>query len=52
MKWNGASTIGGIRFGFKFVETIHAPEDDDKYDVFYATYLIEPQDEIRFEEGV
>jgi len=25
------------KFGFKFVETIHAPEGDDKYDVFYWT---------------
>lgn len=37
------------KFGFKFVETIQAPEDDDQYDVFYATSVIEPKEEIPFE---
>lgn len=37
------------KFGFKFVETIKAPEDDDKFDVFYATSVIEPEEEIPFE---
>jgi hypothetical protein len=37
------------KFGFKFVETIQAPEDDDKYDVFHATSVIEPKEEIPFE---
>jgi hypothetical protein len=34
------------KFGFKFLETIHAPEDDDKCDVFYATSVIEPKENI------
>jgi hypothetical protein len=37
------------KFGFKFVETIKAPEDDDTYDVFYAISIIEPEEEIPFE---
>lgn len=37
------------KFGFKFVESIKAPEDDDTFDVFYATSLIEPKEEVPFE---
>jgi len=37
------------KFGFKFVETTQAPEDDDKYDVFRAASVIEPKEEIPFE---
>jgi hypothetical protein len=28
------------KFGFKFVEAIQAPEDDDRCDVFYATSVM------------
>lgn len=37
------------KFGFKFVETIKAPEDDDTFDVFYAISAMEPEEEIPFE---
>jgi hypothetical protein len=37
------------KFGFRFVETIKAPEDDDTYDVFYATSVIEPKEVVPFE---
>jgi hypothetical protein len=37
------------KFGFSLVETMHASEDDDKYDVLHATSVIEPKEHIPFE---
>ena len=38
------------KFGSRFVESIKAPEDDETCDVFYATSVIEPKEEIPFAE--
>lgn len=51
-RWNGNEQCfyhWRYKFGFKFVETIKAPEDDDTFDVFCATSVIEPEEEIPFE---
>jgi hypothetical protein len=51
-RWNAIEQLfyhWRYKFGFKFVETIKAPEDDDTFDVFYATSVIEPEEEISFE---
>lgn len=49
-RWNGEQQRfyhWRHKFGFKLVETIHAPEDDQVFDVFVAEELIErPTEEI------
>ena len=53
-RWNGEKQIffhWRYKFGNKFVETIHCPEDEARYDVFVAEELItNPIEEIPFEE--
>lgn len=52
-RWNGEEEIfyhWRHKFGTKFVEKIHCPEDEDHYDVFVAEELLQnPPEEIPFE---
>ena len=52
-RWNGEKQefyYWRRKFGDKYVESIKAPEDDKKYDVFIAEERIEsPSEEIPFE---
>jgi hypothetical protein len=54
-RWNGETQMfyhWRHKFGAKFVEKIHCPEDEQHYDVFVAYALLpEPPEEIPFNEG-
>lgn len=52
-RWNGEKQLfyhWRTKFGFKFVETINCPEDEQHFDVFVAEELLDkPTEEIPFD---
>ncbi len=45
-RWNGQAQFfvhWRAKYGMRYLETIHCPEDDDHYDVFIAHEVLAPE---------